>query len=289
MEFRKGALLILQPSIKAAIALSLISVSAASAQVDIVLDQDKFVDRLGDRESSFLALDLTTGQRCLLEGSDLEKRYPPWSTFKIPNTIIGLEADAATSIDHWRDWDSVSRPAEAYWPEAWRQGQTLRSAFQRSSAWYFQDLALDVGAERYREDLQDWGYGNANVPDGHDSFWLGGPLKVSVTEKVHFLKNLLTGEFTVKEGHIADLIEISRVGHFGSFTLHGKTGSGPVRPGEFSGAFEGWYAGWLMQDEKALVTFAHHVHGDNFESIRTFRLDFAETLLAACGMNDDES
>lgn len=148
---------------------------------------------------------------------------------------------------------------------------------------------MDVGAARYREELQDWGYGNAEVPDGHDSFWLGGPLKISVTEKVRFLKNLMSGELAVEEEHLANLIDISRTGQVGNLTLHGKTGSGPVRPGAFSGAFEGWYAGWLMKDEKALVVFAHHTTGDNFEAIQTFRRSFAETLLAACGMNGDDN
>ncbi|WP_299549424.1 penicillin-binding transpeptidase domain-containing protein [uncultured Tateyamaria sp.] len=276
-------------SVRAGFAALFTGIFALSANADSLLDRSPFADRIGERESSFLALDLATGQRCILEGSDLETRHAPWSTFKIPNTLIALDTGVADNIDAWRDWNSDLRPAQGYWPDAWRQGQTLGTAFQRSAVWYFQDIALEVGTSRYRETLGAWDYGNAEVPDGSDSFWLSGPLKLSVTEQVRFLERLLGHELDVDRASLADLMEIAKAGPIGTATLYGKTGSGPARTGVLSRAFEGWYAGWLMRDDAVSVVFAHHAFGESFTAIRTFRRDFAETLLTACGFTGDPS
>lgn len=262
----------------------LFSLSLASASLaDMLLDRTEFDSMIGERSSSFLAFDLTTGAECVLSGSDLETRHAPWSTFKIPNALIALETGVADSPDAWRAWDPALRPAAGYWPKDWRQDQTLQSAFQRSAVWYFRDIALEVGAAAYRERLRDWGYGNATVPEGSDAFWLGGPLALSVTEQVRFLENLLTGALGVDTSHLAALAQMAQAGSFGTSMLYGKTGSGPVRSGPDAGSFEGWYAGWLGQGRKPTVVFAHYVLAADFPSLRTYRKDFAEVLLRACG------
>ncbi|WP_299649338.1 penicillin-binding transpeptidase domain-containing protein [uncultured Tateyamaria sp.] len=271
-------------AVRLSVCLALLGGSVVSASAETVLSRDQFSDQMGDRQSSFLARDLMTGTVCRLEGSDLETRHAPWSTFKIPNTLIALETGAAAGIDHWRDWDPAQRPALQYWPEAWRQGQTLKTAFQRSAVWYFQDIAFDIGSPSYRTALEDWRYGNAVVPDGSDAFWLGGPLKLSVDEQVGFLTRMVQGDLGVQSAHLADLMNAAHAGPLGSATLYGKTGSGPVRSGQFSGKFEGWYVGWLTRGDDVFVVFAHHVTGPYFDAIRTYRRDFAETLLTACGL-----
>jgi beta-lactamase class D len=122
----------------------------------------------------------------VLDGSDLESRHAPWSTFKIPNLIIALESGFTADLDTMHPWDQRARPPRSWWPEAWRQDQSLRTAFQRSAVWYFQDVAQHVGAPAYRDQLTAWDYGNANAPDGSDSFWLAGELEISVAEQVSF-------------------------------------------------------------------------------------------------------
>ncbi|MEM8957991.1 MAG: penicillin-binding transpeptidase domain-containing protein [Pseudomonadota bacterium] len=277
-----------QPAVRAGFALLLSGILALPAAADRLLDRVAFADTLGDRQSSFLARDLATGERCILAGSDLDTRHAPWSTFKIPNTLIALETGVAAGTDDWRDWDPAARPAAGYWPEAWRQGQTLGSAFQRSAVWYYRDLALEVGAPQYRAILMDWDYGNAEVPDGSDDFWLGAPLEISVTEQVRFLERLLSGDISLGDEHLAGLIEVAEAGPIGDLTLYGKTGAGTVVPGQFSGPFEGWYVGWLMRDGAATAVFAHHAVAEDFSAIRSFRKDFAETLLLACGLAGDQ-
>ena len=113
---------------------------------------------------SLLARDLATDTDYVLEGSNLDRRYTPLSTFKIANLVIALETGVAASLDDWRAWIPQERPAEPHWPQDWRQGQTLEQAFRRSVVWYFRDLARRIGSDTYRARLSQWGYGNAAAP-----------------------------------------------------------------------------------------------------------------------------
>lgn len=236
-------------------------------------------ESIEDRDVSFLAYDLESNTRYVLEGSDLQSRHAPWSTFKIPNLIIALDSGFTPDLDTVRPWDQQTRPASFWWPDAWRQGQSLRTAFQRSAVWYFRDIAQHVGASAYRTQLTAWNYGNAGAPDGSDSFWLSGALEISVEEQVAFLASLLTGELGVPDAQLAALTEASLAREINEHALHGKTGGGPVVPGNFSGPFEGWYVGFVERTNVMPVVFALHTQGPSWNSIREFRQSFTTRLL----------
>lgn len=253
--------------------------SITTAQETIVLDRAPLASVIGHRDVSFLAHDLETDTRYVLEGSQTEERHAPWSTFKIPNLLIALETGIVSDLDTVKTWDQSRRPPLRYWPNSWRQDQSLRTAFQRSTVWYFQDIALEVGSELYQTILTDWEYGNASVPEGSDRFWLNSGLEVSVDEQVAFLERLVRNELGTSEITLDALIATSLAEHIGSHALHGKTGSGPVMLSDFSGRFEGWYVGFVLRAQHAPIVFALHTEGPNFRSIRTFRQEFATRLL----------
>ena len=46
--------------------------------------------------------EMENGDEVALEGSDVDTRHAPWSTFKMPNLLIALETGAASSLDHKR-------------------------------------------------------------------------------------------------------------------------------------------------------------------------------------------
>jgi beta-lactamase class D len=248
------------------------------------LPADAYAQQLGGLTVSFLARDLETGDDFILEGSDLDTREAPWSTFKIPNLMIALETGVAPSLDEWREWDADRRPAAAHWPDAWKEGQTLGEAFSRSSVWYFQDLALEIGGAVYRERLGAWGYGNADVPDGSDNFWLGASLQISVREQVDFLEGLLTGQLGVSDDTLVSLDAASKAGQASGVSLHGKTGSGPDDPANIDGTFSGWYVGYLRREARAPVVFALHVAAPSFSALRDFRREFSVRLLEDAGL-----
>ncbi|WP_375551499.1 MULTISPECIES: penicillin-binding transpeptidase domain-containing protein [Rhodophyticola] len=250
---------------------------AAQSRMDIA--RAPLASEIGTREVSFLARDLETDTDYVLEGSDLSLRHPPWSTFKIPNLLIALETGAAASLETPYIWDRARRPARGFWPPAWRQDQTLGTAFQRSAVWVFRDIAGEVGTGRYRQRLGEWGYGNASVPDGSDDFWLGDTLQISVSEQVAFLERFFAGTLGLSVATSDALISVSRAGTFGPATLHGKTGSGPVIRGDMSGPFEGWYTGFVLRPDAEPVVFSLYTRADSYAELESFRQDFAIHLL----------
>jgi beta-lactamase class D len=198
--------------------------------------------------------------------------------------LIALETGVAMSPEAWRTWDPAKRPATSFWPDSWKQGQTLKSAFQRSAVWYFQDLARDIGSQKYRTYLAAWNYGNASVPEGSDDFWLGQPLTISVREQVGFLEGLLMRRFHVAPKSLAALHAASQSGDFKGMSLHGKTGAGPNDPANLDGAFSGWYAGYLMRNQRAPIVFALFVEAPSFGALRDFRRAFSLRLLDSAGL-----
>lgn len=236
----------------------------------------------GEREVVFAARSRDSDQLIAFNAGRIGERHPPFSTFKLPNFLIALESGAVDDAHRMRDWDPARRPATAFWPESWRQPQSLMTAFRHSAVWFFRDVALAVGGERYRHDLARFGYGNRAAADGSDLFWLDGSLRISVEEQVGFIARLLAGEFGVDSQHWAALRQASLLSETGACRLHGKTGAGPVTA-DFDGAFEGWLVGWAECRSAQPVAYALWVRGESFAAIRRFRQEAAVTLLTRIG------
>lgn len=259
-----------------------LSFGAQGQEVDLArLANDRIAQEIGDRDVVFYAKSISSGKQFTYRSEAVDERHAPWSTFKIPNLIIALETHVARSLQEKRVWNPEKRPAESYWSDDWKQDQTLETAFRRSTAWYFQDLAQEVGGERYREALTRFEYGNADAPDGNDSFWLGGPLAVSPREQVAFIEHLVAGQLNLQQTTIEAIRSVSLLNETDGYALYGKTGSGPVVPGDFEGRFEGWLVGWVDKPDADSVVFALYVNGSSFESIGAFRYQMSAQFLRA--------
>lgn len=257
---------------------------AASRETLIEINPDSLPSKLPDLQITFCAIDLVNGMVATLNGDDIHRRHAPWSSFKIPNLIIALETGGASGLDHRRRWDRKRRPDRPQWPPAWRRDHTLETAFRHSVPWYFQDIAQEIGSLRYRVDLARFGYGNVSIPDNSDSFWLGGPLEISPWEQMQFLNRLVSGSLSLKPRTWEVLQQASITKADGGYVLHGKTGSGPLQSNDPEGPFEGWFVGWVQQNEMPSAVFALHVTGSGYRAIRTARIETAEALLVAADL-----
>nr|WP_258406717.1 class D beta-lactamase [Shewanella alkalitolerans] len=177
----------------------------------------------------------------LLTNDAARSRHPyiPASTFKIPHSLLLLEAGIVEDEHSRFVWDGVER---AY--SSWNRDHNFIGAMKYSVVPIYQKLALQLGAERMASGLDNLDYGNANIGGGLDSFWLDGDLAISALEQVNFLRHLYHNRLPLSERsqRIVKTMMLNEAN--GDWVLRAKTGYG-VRKGQKLG----WWVGWLEREE----------------------------------------
>lgn len=138
-----------------------------------------------DVEGTFVLRKLSTGETIVWNENRAAERFMPASTFKIPNTLIGLQTGAVGSIDEVFVWDSVERTYDA-----WNRDMSLKEAFRLSAVWVYQELARRTGREAMEAMLEKCEYGNMLTGTDIDRFWLEGDIAISALEQTAFLRKL---------------------------------------------------------------------------------------------------
>ena len=163
------------------------------------------------------------------------KRLSPCSTFKIYNSLIGLETGV---LDQEDVYTLVKWAGTEYTFPAWNHDQTLASATRDSVVWYFQDLAKKIGAERMQANLDKIGYGNRDISGGLTTFWLRSSLQISALEQVDLLHKMYAGQLPVSATNVEVVKRNITLSDDNGRRLMGKTGSG-LADGK-------WKLGWFV-------------------------------------------
>ncbi len=213
------------------------------------------------RESTFVLYD-TNKKHFQIHNPELaEKRRSPCSTFKIPNSLIGLDSGVIKDQNHLFKWDGTKR-----WNEHWNKDHTLKTAFKQSAVWYYQELARQVGTAKMRDYLNKLNYGNKDISGGINQFWLGDSLEISAMEQIRFLQKLYFNNLPIGQRNIDIVKDIMIYKTGDDFVLRGKTGSGWIE-GETQW---GWYGGYLETGEDVYI-FAANIEAQENASGRTCR------------------
>lgn len=185
------------------------------------------------------------------------RRLSPCSTFKIYNTLIGLELGLIKGADApWYKWDGVKR-----FLDGWNKDLTLREAFRVSAVPAYQELAREIGTERMKEYIETIKYGTVDISAGVDRFWLPSKeytsIQISANEQVNLLNALLDGNLPFDHSNIEILKDIMLASQTERGRLYGKTGSGMGSDGKWN---LGWYVGFLESNGNTYV-FACNITG----------------------------
>ena len=188
------------------------------------------------------------------------QRLTPCSTFKIYNTLIGLELGLIKGPDDpWYKWDGVKRDFEG-----WNKDLSLREAFRVSAVPAYQILARQIGEARMKKYIEKIGYGSQDTSSGIDTFWLPRPdttsIKISAEEQVELLNKLLDGKLPFSEKNIATLRDIMMAEKTEKGTLYGKTGSGMRSDGKWN---LGLFVGFLEYGGSTYVFACNITGGEN--------------------------
>jgi beta-lactamase class D len=181
-----------------------------------------------------------------------ERGYIPASTFKIANTIIGLETGVVSDADSVLPWDG-----KEYQNPDWNRDHTLRSAVQVSCFPCFQAIARKVGAAQMKDWVKRLDYGNRDIGGALDSFWLTGALRITPFQQIDFLRRLDGGKLPIQERTLDTVRDVITLDVGPDYVLRGKTGSaGP--PEQTSEV--GWFVGYVELGERR-VFFATVLDG----------------------------
>ena len=217
-----------------------------SARAAMPVDQQAVAEAFKDRQGVLVVTDTLTGETYVSDPALAREEFGPCSTFKIWNTLIGLEEGILKNPDEpfWK-WDGEKRS----FPD-WNRDLTLREAFQASCVPAFQELARKIGPERMQEWLDKLGYGNKDMCERPDSFWLpraGQPnILITPEEQAALINKLLTGKLPVKKETVDTLLNIMRIESTARSTLFGKTGSGLRASKDGPSADNDFDMGWLV-------------------------------------------
>lgn len=224
-------------------------------------------------DTAFVLYDRSSGAMVDPDPVLSARRLSPCSTFKIYNTLIGLELGLIKGADApWYRWDGVQRSIEG-----WNKDLSLREAFRVSAVPAYQILARQIGLERMKTYLDRIGYGTGEIGSGIDVFWLDrkgvSSIAVSAQEQVGLLNRLLDGKLPFSPGNVAVLKDIMMAMKTERGTLFGKTGSG---------AGLGWYVGFVEHGGTTYV-FACNITGGKDPSGKVAR-SIAEDILVSLGL-----
>jgi beta-lactamase class D len=236
-------------------------------------------------DGCFMVRDLASGDERVSDEARCTTPRRPHSTFKIPNSLIGLDLGVLDGPDAVMAWDRETYPAEDYWPEEWKQDLPLRRAIAVSAVPAYRRLATLIGEERMQAALDRLGYGNRDLSGGLDQFWLRGGLRISAREQLDFVTRLVRGELPASKAAQATVREILLRDERAGARIFGKTGSGPVEdsPLGFDGPLLGWLVGWIEQGDRILV-YAMWVEAERYEGVRDRREQVVDSVFAALGV-----
>ncbi len=114
-----------------------------------------------------------------------DSAYMPASTFKIVNSLIGLQTGKIVNERMVIPWDGVVRPV----PE-WNKDLTMYEAFRVSAVPYYQEVARRIGKDTMQFWLDSLSYGTKKITTRIDTFWLDNSLKITPDEQLGLVKNL---------------------------------------------------------------------------------------------------
>jgi beta-lactamase class D len=207
-----------------------------------------------------------------------DSAYLPASTFKIVNSLIGIETgvvkDSATVIP----WDGIVRKI----PE-WNRDLKIHEAFTYSCVPWFQELARRIGKDTMQHWLDTLGYarshGKPAIKNNLDTFWLDNSVKVSADEQLGLVKKLYFGQLPFQPRSQRMVKNMMLRENNSNYKLSYKTGWGHTENGHSLG----WIIGWIEENRHPYFFVLQVESPDNNYDLTNVRLKILKDILRQYG------
>ena len=176
----------------------------------------------------------------------------PASTFKIVNSLIGIETGIISNENMIIKWDGKPRRPE------WDKDLTMKEAFAVSSVPYYQEVARRIGKDTMQHWLDTLHYGTTKIKSPIDTFWLDNSLKITPDEQLGLATSLYFDKLPFQKRTMNIVKSVMVRENNTAYTLSYKTGYGYA----LNGNAIGWVLGWI-EENKHVFFFVLNIEGDH--------------------------
>lgn len=201
----------------------------------------------------------------------------PASTFKIVNSLIGIQTGRIVDEKMVIPWDGVVRAN----PD-WNKDLTMQEAFKVSAVPYYQEVARRIGKDTMQFWLDTLGLGSRykkfSITNNLDTFWLDNSLKVTADEELGLMKKLYFNQLPF-QSRTQDIVKKVMLQESNSnYKLSYKTGWGFRENGNAIG----WVVGWIEENQH-VFPFVLNIEGPHDTDMKTIRLNILKGILKKQG------
>ncbi|MDK1288203.1 penicillin-binding transpeptidase domain-containing protein [Pseudoalteromonas umbrosa] len=215
----------------------------------------------------------------IINKSRAERAFSPFSTYKIPNTLILLEKNKVDTKTTYRV-NTKAYPPKKWWPNVWHKEEiTLKEAFSYSVLPLYQDWTNTLNKPEIKTYLSQFDYGNQDINGPLDGFWLNSSIQVSAFEQIEFLRRLNNKSLGLSEQTYQTFDSIFLQENHADYQLYAKTGAGPIA----RKTYIGWYVG-KIKNARGTHYFAFNMYAPTFNDIVKIRVDKARATLKDLGI-----
>lgn len=254
---------------------SLLIASCSPNNVTVDNSLQKYFDEQ-NVTGTFGLYDNGTGQFTIYNLSRFkDSAYLPASTFKIVNSLIGIETGKIVNEKMVIKWDGVVRSFPGGdTATAWNKDLTMEEAFKVSAVPYYQEVARRIGKDTMQRWLDSLTYGTRKITTQIDNFWLDNSLKITADEELGLVKKLYFGQLPFQK-RTQDIVKKAMLQEDNAnYKLSYKTGWGFRENGNALG----WVVGWI-EENKHPYFFVLNVEGDRNTDLKPVRTNILKAIL----------
>lgn len=211
-------------------------------QRETVIPKFQTILDTADVEGAILIYDLEEDRYYSNDFDWTRKGNLPASTFKITNSIIGLETGVVESDSTLFPWNGEKRRLKL-----WEQDLIFRDAFHFSCVPCYREIARKIGESKMNEFLEKLEYGDMKVDSSNvDLFWLVGASKISQYQQIDFLQRFYQSKLPISERTEQIMKLMMVIEDSEDYKLSGKTGWSITDDKNNS-----WFVGYVETQSKA--------------------------------------
>jgi len=203
-----------------------------------------------------------------------DSSYLPASTFKIVNSLIGLQTGIIPNTQLPIKWDGIVRPVKE-----WNKDLTMSEAFRISAVPYYQEIARRIGKDTMQFWLDSLHYGTSKIKTRIDTFWLDNSLKITPDEELGLVKKLYFDQLPFYGAYQDTVKKLMLFEDKPEYKLSYKTGWGQKENGNQLG----WLVGWIEENRHPYFFVLNLESTNKNFDIPTVRMKILKDILNQLG------